>query len=563
VKLSVFSSAKEAIPCAHCVRPEALLAAQNRALELIAAAAPLAEILDFVARFIEAQAPDLRCSILLVEGAALRLAAAPTLPEAYRAAASLVPIAPDTGCCGSAAHSGQPVIAADLASDPRWTRSPALLRLALDAGLRSCWSTPIRGADGAVLGTFAVYRNAPGMPRPDDVQLVEIATHLASVAVERDRAHRALEERTRRLLEQDQRKDEFLALLAHELRNPLAPVVTALDLSRLRGDPGELARYAPVIERQVRQLVRLVDDLLDVSRITRGKITLQRERTTVAAVLSSAIDAARPLLDRRGHALAVLLPDEPLELDADPVRLAQVLANLLNNAAKYTGAGGHVTLSAARTGGEIEIQVRDDGIGIPADMLGRVFDPFVQTDAAREQAQGGLGIGLTLVQRLVQLHGGRVEAESDGPGRGSVFTVRLPAPRDDAPVRAPETRSSAPPPPRRVLVVDDNVDAAQSLADALRDAGHVVWVENDGLSALACADAFQPDVALIDIGMPGIDGYEVARRLRATHPRTSLRLVALTGYGQEGDVRSARSAGFDVHLVKPADLERIAAALAG
>ena len=554
------------IPCAQCVRPEALLAAQNHALELIAGDDPLGEILDFLTRIIEGQAePGLFCSVLVVDGERLSLAAGPTLPAAFAARAVDVPIGPLMGCCGAAAFTGERVVARDIRTDPRWTPHPEITRLALDSGLAACWSTPIRDPAGAVLGTFAVYYPEPRDPRAGDLHLVEIATHLAGIAIERHHARRTLEERAQRLAEADRRKDEFLALLAHELRIPLAPMVTALDrLHRSPHDHGLADRCFRVVDRQVRQLTRLVDDLLDVSRITRGKIVLQRERTPLRAALACALDSASPLLERRGHHLSVQIADEPLglDLDADPVRLAQILSNVLNNAAKYTEAGGHLEVAAAREGDEVVITVRDDGMGIPADMLAAVFDLFVQTDAARGQAQGGLGIGLTLVRRLVEMHGGTITAASEGAGKGSTFTLRLPA-APEAAVAAPPPGSARLSPRRRVLVVDDNIDAADCLADALRDAGHEVRVENDGLAALASTTSWLPDVALIDIGMPGIDGYEVARRLRAAHPRARLRLVALTGFGQEGDLLLAQVAGFDVHLVKPANLERITAALAG
>jgi len=550
-------------PGEACTPAAALLAGQNRALELIAGDAPLPEILDYVTRFIEAQGSGLYCSVLLVEDGRLRHGAAPSLPDAYNRAVDGIPVGPAVGSCGTAAFTGRPAVATDIAADPRWAPFPEAVALALASGLRACWSTPIRAASGAVLGTFAIYYAEPSPPRAADLHLVEIATHLTGIAIERHHAARALAERAQRLAEASLRKDEFLALLAHELRNPLAPIVTAVERLRAHDDdPEAVARCRGVIERQARQLVRLVDDLLDVSRITRGKIALRKERFTLASAVGSAIEASRPVLEQRGHVLGVRLPGEPVELDADPVRVAQVLSNLLNNAAKYTEPGGHVDLAAVRDGGEIVLSVRDDGIGIAPELLPHVFDLFVQAESARGQAMGGLGIGLTLVKRLVELHGGRVEARSEGPGRGTEVIVRLPVavgPRPAA-AGAPAVTAGG---PRRVLIVDDNVDAAESLADALRDAGHEVRVETDGPSALASAEAFSPDAALVDIGLPGMDGYEVARRLRAAMPRAPLRLIALTGYGQEGDRRRAEAAGFDVHLCKPADLDRIEAAIAG
>jgi signal transduction histidine kinase len=550
----------------HSAEPpaEVLLAGQNRALELIAGDAPLPEILDYVTRFIEAQSTGLRCSVLLIEDGRLKLGAAPNLPDAYNRMVDGLAVGPMVGSCGTAAFTGRPVFVIDIRADPRWAPYAEVVEIAVAAGLRACWSTPIRAANGAVLGTFAIYYPEPSPPRASDLHLVEIATHLTGIAIERHQAARALAERAQRLAEASVRKDEFLALLAHELRNPLAPIVTALErLHEHESDPEIVSRCRGVLERQARQLVRLVDDLLDVSRITRGKIALRKERITLASAISSAIEASRPIVEQRSHDLAVHVPSEPIELDADPVRVAQVLANLLNNAAKYTEPGGHVTLSAAREGGEVVISVRDDGIGMSAELLPRVFDLFVQAENARGQALGGLGIGLTLVKRLVELHGGQVEARSEGPGRGTEVIVRLPAATAEvrpAPAAAPQGSPHA---RRRVLIVDDNIDAAECLADALRDAGHEVLVENDGPSALASAETFSPDAALVDIGLPGMDGYEVARRLRAAWPKAPMRLIALTGYGQEGDRQRAQAAGFDVHLCKPAELDRIEAAIAG
>jgi signal transduction histidine kinase len=543
----------------------ALLAGQNRALELLVRGAPLTEVLDFLTRFIESQADDLVCSVLVLEGDRLRLGAAPSLPDAYNRAIDGLVIGPAVGSCGTAAFTGRRVVSADLTTDPRWTAHPAFVELAVGAGLRACWSTPIRAAGGAVLGTFAIYYRTPSPPLEAHLHLVEIATHVAGIAIARHRADAALADRAERLAESDRRKDEFLAVLAHELRNPLAPIVTALGLMRAHErEPDVVARYRAVVERQVQQLERLVDDLLDVSRITRGKVTLRLERTTVRAALACAVESSRPLLAARGHTLTVHLPADPVFIEADPIRIAQVFSNLLNNAAKYTEPGGHIEVAAAREGAEIVVRVRDDGIGIPAEMLPRVCDLFVQTDAARDQAQGGLGIGLTLVRQFVGMHGGGIEIHSEGQGRGTEVVVRLPAAAAGEPT-APSPSAAAPgvaATARRVLLVDDNRDAADCLADALRDAGHEVRVENDGPSALAAADAWLPDVAIVDIGLPGMDGYRVAERLRAAHPHPALRLIALTGYGQESDQQRARSAGFDAHMVKPADLDRLGTLIA-
>jgi CheY-like chemotaxis protein len=363
-----------------------------------------------------------------------------------------------------------------------------------------------------------------------------------------------------RLREDDRRKDEFLAILAHELRNPLAPICHSLHIFRLNRDQDPAAaRVGEMMERQVNHLVRLVDDLLEVSRITRGKIELRRQRVQLVDVLRTAVEASRPLMDAAGHRFSLALPPEPLEVEADPVRLAQVYSNLLNNAAKYTDGGGQLWLEARADGNEAVVSVRDTGTGIPREMLPRVFDMFMQVDHSAGRSRGGLGIGLTLVKTIVELHGGSVEARSGGPGTGSEFVVRLPragAARSGEESRAPPRRSSLFA-GRRLLVVDDNRDAADSLAGVLVRLGADVRTVYDGASALAQLDSSRPDIVLLDIGMPGMDGHEVARRIRQRPACRDLRLVALTGWGQEDDVRRSREAGFDGHLIKPADIRTL------
>jgi PAS domain S-box-containing protein len=359
----------------------------------------------------------------------------------------------------------------------------------------------------------------------------------------------------------DRRKDEFLAMLGHELRNPLAPILTALQLMSLRGDKGA-ERERAIIERQARHLVRLVDDLLDVSRITRGKIELERAPTELAAVIAKAVEMASPLLERRSHALALDVQPE-LVVDGDPVRLAQVFQNLLTNAAKYTQPGGHVAVRGRRQGEDAVVEIHDDGIGIAAHLLSSVFEPFVQGERALDRSEGGLGIGLMLVRSLVELHGGSVTAHSDGAGKGSRFDVTLPLLRAGAagrPTTGPQSVLAPSTAGRRVLLVDDNSDAAEMLAQLLRGVGHQVTVAHDGPSALAAARAFAPEVALLDIGLPVMDGYELARHLRAALPRAPL-FIALTGYGQQHDRQRSLDAGFVDHMVKPVDPARLIDAL--
>jgi PAS domain S-box-containing protein len=360
----------------------------------------------------------------------------------------------------------------------------------------------------------------------------------------------------------DRRKDEFLAMLAHELRNPLAPIMTAVHLLAKKADPSEtLARSLAVITRQTEHLSKLVDDLLEVSRITQGKIRLAKEPLDVATVVSRAVEISRPLLNARKHELAVAVPRGALWIEADMTRIAQVLGNLLNNAAKYTREGGRIVLAAERQGETAVFSVRDNGIGIAPELLPRVFDLFTQADTSLDRSEGGLGIGLTLARGLVQLHGGTIEARSAGVGRGSEFVVRLPlgqAPAATIHETAGEPLASV---RRRILVVDDNRDAAESLMDFLADVGHSVFAAYDGPSGLEAAQAQNPDVVLLDLGLPKLDGYSVARELRRAHG-SAMMLIALTGYGQEEDRRRTREAGFDHHFVKPICLDKLCELLA-
>jgi signal transduction histidine kinase/ActR/RegA family two-component response regulator len=375
-----------------------------------------------------------------------------------------------------------------------------------------------------------------------------------------------LRQRTQELGEANRRKDEFLAMLAHELRNPLAPIRNAIQVMRLLAkEDVNLCWAGDVVERQVQHMSRLVDDLLDVSRFTSGKITLQKEPTDLAAVVARAVEAARPAIEERRQEMSVALPPELMRVEGDPIRLAQVVGNLLNNAAKYTPEGGRIWLTARREGNTAVVSVRDTGVGIAADMLPRVFDLFAQADRSLAHSEGGLGVGLTLVKSLVELHGGSVEAHSPGPNRGSEFVVRLPLLADGqrpSGGEEPGDAQAVPLPPRRILVVDDNVDSAESLAVLLRLQGHEVEVAHDGATALAAAQTFRPQAVLLDIGLPGMDGYEVARRLRQQSVPAEMLLVAVTGYCQEEDRRRSQEAGFNAHLVKPVCLGTLHALLA-
>jgi PAS domain S-box-containing protein len=359
------------------------------------------------------------------------------------------------------------------------------------------------------------------------------------------------------LKEADRRKDEFLALLAHELRNPLAPLRNGLQVMRLSGDPGIIARTRDMMDRQLSHMVRLIDDLLDVSRISRNKIELRRTRVLLADVISSAVETARPELEAAGHELSVALPPEPIHLDADLTRLAQVFGNLLNNSAKYTEQGGRIWLTAMWEDDQVAVAVRDTGVGIPAFALPNIFDMFSQVDRSIERSTGGLGIGLALVKGLVEMHGGTVEARSPGQGKGSTFTVRLPALQDraesspGAPAeRAPDSSGSK----RRILVVDDSRDSAASMTMMLQLLGNEVRSAHDGIEAVKLAEQFRPQVILMDIGMPLLNGYEATRRIREQPWGRDIAVIAVTGWGQDVDRAKSKTAGCDGHLVKPVNL---------
>jgi len=400
-------------------------------------------------------------------------------------------------------------------------------------------------------------------------ELQALNTSLQQANLEMERTNLALQgeiaERARAeqaLKEADRHKDEFLAMLAHELRNPLAPIRNAVHLMKMKSlaDP-QLQLSRDIIERQLIQLSRLVDDLLDVSRITRGKINLARRRVELSELVARAVETVAPTIESRGHALTVEIPQRPLMIYGDPMRLTQALSNVLGNAAKYTDTGGQIILRARRRRRDIEITIRDDGIGIVPEVLPCIFDLFTQLDRRTGRHQGGLGIGLALVRQLIEMHGGTVWASSEGPGKGSEFVIRLPLSIERANTSeagGPGARAAKPPEPvrppqRRILVADDNPDARESLATLLSLSGHEVYRAEDGSDALEKAESCRPDVALLDIGMPRANGYEVARQIRGQPWGRHMVLVAVTGWGQESDRRRSHEAGFDSHLTKPVD----------
>jgi PAS domain S-box-containing protein len=389
-------------------------------------------------------------------------------------------------------------------------------------------AAPIRSPEGNIVGAVVVFHDI----------------------TERKKVEHALKE-------VDRRKDDFIALLAHELRNPLAPLRNGLQVIRLgASDADSVAQARAMMERQLGHMVRLIDDLLDISRISRNKMELRRSRVLLADVVASAVEAARPLIDAAGHELNVSLPPEPVLLDADLTRLAQVFNNLLTNSAKYTEGSGHISLAAERRGEDVLVSVRDNGIGIPTAALPNIFDMFCQVDRSIERSAGGLGIGLALVKALVEMHGGTVTVQSDGEGKGSTFTVKLPvlaSPRQLT-ISTPDKGHGLRGPKRRMLVVDDNRDSAESMAIMLKLLGNDVRIAHDGIEAVEAAEVFRPQVILMDVGMPRLNGLDATRRIREQPWGRPVVIVALTGWGQDGDKARSQEAGCNGHLVKPVSL---------
>ena len=461
--------------------------------------------------------------------------------------------------CGEALRTGARVVVPDVERAEFMAGTPDLEGFR-NEGVRAAQTTPLFSRGGSLLGMITTYWGEVHRPSERDFRLLDILARQAADLMERNQAEETLRRNERELKEADRRKDEFLATLAHELRNPLAPLRTSLELIRLAGDtPGAVEDVRSMMEEQLAQLVRLVDDLLDVSRITSGKVRLHRQPTSLVTLVNAAVHANQAALNAGRVSLHLAMPNVQVLLDADQTRFVQVLSNVLHNAVKFTDAGGHITISAALSGADgdasrdVELVVSDTGVGITKEMLPRVFERFTQDDTAVNRAQTGLGIGLALARQLIELHGGTIEARSDGPGRGSMFTIRMPVHDGVA-----EQRAAAAPPhevprtSRRVVVIDDNPAAATAMQRLVNVLGGECRVAYDGESGLTHVREFQPDIVILDIGMPGIDGYETCRRIRAEFGPQVL-VVALTGWGQERDKRKAWRAGFDVHLTKPAD----------
>ncbi|MFO0877463.1 MAG: ATP-binding protein [Gemmataceae bacterium] len=486
-------------------------------------------------------------------GATLRMESCVGIPDEEMRAITRLEFG--TAVCGTVAQQCQPITATHIqqSDDPR-------VQLVKRFGLRVYACNPLMAGD-RLLGTLSFASRSRDTFEPDELEFLQTVCHYVAYAYERLRL-------IRQLRQEDEKKDEFLATLAHELRNPLAPLRNGLQIMRLAGtDRAAIEQSRNMMERQLEQMVLLVNDLLDLSRVSRGKVELRKERVELARVVQQAVETSRPLIEEAHHDLSISSPAGPIFVEADPTRLVQVFANLLNNAAKYTDLGGRIHLSIERDGSEVVVRVTDTGVGIPAHMLAKVFDMFTQVDRSLEKTRGGLGIGLSLVKKLVEMHGGTVGARSNGHGTGSEFIVRLPvvlslvdAQRAAGKGDEKKTASGR----RRILVVDDNRDSANSLAMLLRVMGNDAQTAHDGLEALDVAPVFRPDVILLDIGMPRLDGYETARRIRSEPWGKGVVLVAQTGWGQEEDKRRSREAGFDSHLVKPIDpagLEKLLASL--
>jgi PAS domain S-box-containing protein len=470
----------------------------------------------------------------------------------------------DSAIYGEAFRREGRVIVEEVAGSPLLARAPVLAYFEAE-GVRAMQSTPIVSGQGRLLGVLSTHWLYPHHPDEATLLTLDLLAHDAAELILRQQAEQALRESetalkasNARLAEADRRKNEFLAMLGHELRNPLATIQLAVEMLRRRCDENpELKKAGELLRRQTTQLVRMVDDLLEVSRVTSGKLALRKERTSLMSVVSHTVETAQSLFDAKAQQLRVSIPSEQIALVVDPARLAQALVNLLTNAAKYTPREGRIFLSAERDEHQVIFRVKDTGIGIAPEMLKPIFDLFVQAERTLDRSQGGLGLGLPLVRKIVELHGGSVTAFSDGLGKGSEFQIHIPLGGEASPVEAPRSTVRAPSAKRRILIVDDNVDLAEGLSTFLAGAGHEVQIAHDGAEALRTAEAFRPEIVLLDIGLPLLDGYEVARRLRRTPGLETIKIVGLSGYGEPKDRERSKEAGFDLYLVKPADLDRV------
>ncbi|MFC0679749.1 PAS domain S-box protein [Lysobacter korlensis] len=551
-------------------RAEETLASEKRVLELIATGSPLHEVLDTLVRRIESQSGDgMLASVLLVseDGSCLRPGAGPSLPPAVYAAFDGLPIAAGIAPCSTAAHEGTTVIAADLLADPQWA---AVHALASAAGIAACTSNPIVGSDGRVLGSLGLYYRQPREPGERDRELARLGTHLAGIVIEKHE----LDQRLQRSLESEQQarslaerangmKDEFLATLSHELRTPLNAILGWVAILRLqRSLPDELLQAVDVIERNARAQSQIIADLLDMSSIVSGKIALELERQPVHELVASAIQTVMPTVQAKDLQIDVTIDaDAKVPVDIDPSRMQQVMWNLLNNAAKFTPRGGRIDVRLHRRATALEIVVSDSGEGIAPEFLPYVFDRFRQADSSISRRHGGLGLGLSIVRRLVDLHGGQVQVHSDGPGQGATFSVLLPLPSPSRDRRAPDAgepvraRQAGQLSGLRILVVDDDADARLMTARLLESAGAQVSLSESAGDALGMLAGQAFDLLVSDIGMPGQDGYELVRHLRAdaASPNHTIPAIALTAYARTQERLRALQAGFQQHLAKPVE----------
>ena len=552
-------------------RAEILAQGQKAALELAMSDAPLLSVLDVLTRAAEEGVGEtVVASVMLMDedGRRLRNGSAPSIPDAYLHAIDGLEIGPAVGSCGTAAFLKQTVVVSDIQTDPLWAD---FREVALASGLRSCWSQPILSSRDEVLGTLAVYRSVPTTPTQAEREAMGLLLSTASLVIDRHRqvmerqqAESGLRHLAEELRASDQRKTEFLATLAHELRNPLAPIINGLEVLKWSaGDAVAMASTREMMERQASHMTHLIDDLLDVARITSGKLELRKERVALQDIIVTALDTSMALIEARSHRLSLDMPESPVWLMADPTRIAQVISNLLNNSAKYTPKGGHIQLTVTQSGTAVDISVTDDGLGLAESSLATVFELFTQVRPNGKSLQDGLGVGLTLVKRLAELHDGAVSVSSAGPGLGSSFRVSLPLPHinEDTSASAQIVPQTSPELPAgralRILVVDDNVDAAEVLMALLEMNEHQVWAAHDGHLAIELAEQVRPDVIFLDIGMPGMSGLEVARVLRTKRHLTHIVLIALTGWGSESDRAKSKDAGFDYHLTKPTKFDEI------
>jgi signal transduction histidine kinase/integral membrane sensor domain MASE1 len=509
--------------------------------------AALIEVLDASIKITQADFGNIQ--ILNPEGKGLRIVAHRGFKQDFLDHFKYVPIEEGTSVCARAAHMGGRLIVKDVEQDPEFAEHREIAR---SAGFRAVQSTPLFSAKGMLLGMLSTHFREPQLPSELNFRMLDLYALQAASLIERMRVEEALQLA-------DARKNNFLAVLAHELRNPLAPIKNSVDILKLSADTAIRAQAENIIERQIKHMIHLIDDLMDVSRITRDKIELRKQPTKLQDIINCAVETSDSLIKKHGHELAVHLPEDPVWLDADFDRVSQIFSNLLNNAAKYTPNGGRIEVNVKKKETSVVISVRDNGIGIPENMLQRIFDMFSQVDSSLDRSQGGLGIGLTLAKRLIEMHGGNITVSSPGINGGSEFLVTLPiraAPRNavqDAVQKASVSDKNN----RKVLVVDDSEVSAQTMQQMLKLLGHQVYIAHDGFSAIETARKHQPEIVILDVGLPGMDGYETCKRMKGEPSLKHTLFVAHTGWGQSEHRKLSQEAGFDFHLVKPIHLDEL------